>query len=168
MIKPLSQYDIKVILSNPVSPFYKSSLGAIQTTLKKMEDKGLVLKEEDQTSKRKKYIYKINDNGIAFFKEWMLSDFNESKWESDISNKIFFMGLMSDKEKNRIFDKAITFLNELIINYKLYYDEIDLKKLDEKSFEIAKYQVKTLELGIKHYENSLEWLLKTKEEMHNG
>ncbi|WP_025025397.1 PadR family transcriptional regulator [Caldalkalibacillus mannanilyticus] len=46
MIRQMSQYDIKKILQQKISPFFSPSLGSIQSALKKLMDNGHIELDE--------------------------------------------------------------------------------------------------------------------------
>lgn len=159
-IKSLSQYDLKKILERDVSPFYSPSLGSIQSALKKLEQLGCIEKVANHDTGRKKYMYHITDKGKAYWRSWLVSDYESSKFDAQLNTRLFFLGLVDIDDRLIVVDKAINFLDKKILAFE---HEAGKNHAVDKAFEeIARYQLKSLDLGIHTYKETKTWLIALK------
>jgi DNA-binding PadR family transcriptional regulator len=159
-LRALTQYDILKALKMRVSPFYQPSLGSIQTSLKKLLSEGWVTVEITRDG-RKKNIYRITDAGKKTFEDWMLADSyseNVSKLDTELSTRLFFLGLLKPDERLVIMESAVNYIEKLLVEYrnadKIYSETIFLPSLED----VAKFQLKTLSMGIHQLASMLDWL----------
>jgi len=165
MLGNLSQYDILKILEKKVSPFYKASLGSIQSALKKLMKLNQITLHQDEETKRKKNVYVINKEGKENFKIWMMKPINESKIDAEISTKLFFLGLLKAKDQKTIIDMTVSFLERLIDQYEESKKEYSTIHYEKKYQGIVDYQFKTLDLGIYHHKMTLKWFQNLQKEL---
>lgn len=165
LLRELSQYDLVKALKQEVSPFYKASLGSVQSALKKLEKEGFVSVNKIVVNGRAKNIYKISNEGDIVFKEFMLGDINPNKFEAQVSTKLFFLGLLNKNEKLVVVNQVIMTLKSYIQSFEegaiLYKNQ----KFEKAYANVVKYQFKTLELGIHNHRSNLEWFTYLKEEL---
>jgi DNA-binding PadR family transcriptional regulator len=157
IIKAMSQYAIKKVLEQPISPFYQGSLGSIQSALKKLEHLAYIKVQRGVSNGRQKNIYTITNEGVEFFKIWMITPPLESKFDSVISTKLFFLGHMDKKDRVIVIEKTITFLRDTIKNFEDGEKVFREKDYDLKMKEVVKYQFSTLDLALNYYRNTLVW-----------
>jgi len=156
MIKSLSQYDLKKVLERDVSPFYSPSLGSIQSALKKLEKLGYIEKFSDNETGRKKYIYLITDEGKSYWKDWVQSDYDDSKFEAQLNTRLFFLGLIEKKDRSIVVDKAIGYLDDKIIAFEREAGKDH--QYNQNFQDIAHYQLKSLDLGLHTLRQTRIWL----------
>ncbi len=166
-LRACTQYDMLKALKLRVSPFYQPSLGSIQATLKKLLGEGWVTVEVKETG-RKKNIYRITDAGKKAFEDWMLTDTcdeNVTKFDAELSTRLFFLGLLKPDERKKVVKSAMDFNEKLLAEYRKA-DEGYSKSVYPPSFEaVASYQLKTLSLGIHQLASMLDWLRELYQEM---
>lgn len=159
-LRALTQYDMLKALKLQVSPFYQPSLGSIQATLKKLLGESWVTVEVTQGG-RKKNTYHITDAGKKAFVDWMLADaYDESvsKLDAELSTRLFFLGLLKPCERKRIVKTAVDFNEKLLAEYRKA-DDMYSKTVCPPSFEeVARFQLKTLSMGIHQLASMLDWL----------
>lgn len=158
LIKELSQYDLLKALSKEVSPFYQPSLGSIQSGLKKLLSKDYISKIVDQSTARKKYIYTITPSGKAVFKEWMLSNFNSDKFDTEFHTKLFFLGHLDKPARKKVLMSGQDFVENILKTYRTAHEDINEQLPPSTQTDTIRYQIKTLELGICNYESLKTWL----------
>ncbi len=167
IMKSLSQYELKKILEKKVSPFYSASLGSIQSALKKLLKKGLITVEKKTANGRQKNTYSINEAGKTEFFNWMVRPINSKKLDAESSTKLFFLGLVNSKQQIMVVGNIIKCIQAQLSDYKKIDTKLYNRHIDDKVKEVAKFQFKSLDLGIYGYECSLKWyeeLLKELEE----
>ena len=157
LMRNVTQYDIKRALEQKVSPFFSASLGSIQAALKKLESKGLVRVFETVENGRQKKIYSITDEGRAYFSQWMLTPIAASRMESQAMTKMFFLGLVPPSDRLVICRQIISELEDTVREYKTVQTESGKIVYPEKTRDIAKFQLRTLDLGILQHEQTLAW-----------
>ena len=159
-LRAFTQYDILKALKMRVSPFYQPSLGSIQTTLKKLLAEGLVTVEQTQSG-RKKSIYRITEEGKKAFEDWMRAhtyDMNVARLDAELSTRLFFLGLVAPRERKQIVKTASDHLEKMLMEYEKA-DELYTKAICPAGFEdVARFQLKTLSMGIHQLSSMLDWL----------
>lgn len=156
-MRNVTQYDIKRALEQKVSPFFSASLGSIQAALKKLESKRLVQVYDTVENGRRKKIYSITEEGRDYFSQWMLTPVSASRTESQAITKMFFLGLVSPADRLVICRQIIMELEDTVREYKTVQTESGKTVFPEKTKDIAKFQLRTLDLGILQHEQTLMW-----------
>jgi|GEM_PF-264734 len=165
MIRDLSAYEMRKILQRKVSPFYSASLGSIQTTLKKLEDNGLIRTLETNAKGRRKKLYRIAESGRRGFAERMFSEIATGKLEQDIATRLFFLGLLDAPERLKITRSIVAALEDTLEEYDAAAEEAARAEVPESLRQVAVYQIKTLELAIALYRSMLEWFRRFQEQL---
>lgn len=160
MIRSLTQYDLRRALQQKVSPFFSASLGSIQAALKKLVNNGHIELHEAMEKGRRKKIYSINRSGRQYFMNWMLSSIAPNRLEQDASTRLFFLGLMSPPERLAIISEVIARLAAMVEEYESSRMGFEHKAVPEHLEQIAKYQLKTLDMGLHYHRSMLEWFRK--------
>ncbi len=159
-LRALTQYDMLKALKMRVSPFYQPSLGSIQATLKKLLSEGWAT-VEITAGGRKKNIYRITDAGKKVFESWMLADaYDESvsRLDAELSTRLFFLGLLKPDERRKAVKTAVDFIEKMLAEYRKA-DEVYGKAVYPPLFEdVARFQLKTLSMGIHQLAGMLDWL----------
>ena len=157
MIRALTQYDIRGILQRKVSPFYSASLGSIQAALKKLESSGHVICREENGSGRRRKVYSITESGRAHFLEWMMSPMAPARLEQDAPTKLFFLGHLTPNERLSVVRQIIALLKGSVEGFEAASEEAGQKAIPEELREIARFQLKTMELGMYYHKSMLAW-----------
>lgn len=157
LMRNVTQYDIKRALEQKVSPFFSASLGSIQAALKKLESKRLVQVYDTVENGRRKKVYSITEEGRAYFSHWMLTPVSASRMESQAMTKMFFLGLVSPADRLVICRQIILELENTVREYKTVQIESGKTVFPERTRDIAKFQLRTLDLGILQHEQTLMW-----------
>lgn len=165
MIRRLSQYDIRNVLKQKVSPFFSASLGSIQAALKKLEDQDHIECHEVTENGRRKKIYSITESGTQHFMEWMLSGVAPSRLEQDVTTRLFFLGLIPHADRLIVLNKVIDQLKSSVHEFEAAFVEARQKVIPVHLEEIATYQLKTLELGLYYHQSMLAWFTKLAKEL---
>lgn len=96
----MSGYDIKQAFSNSIGFFYDASFGAIYPALRKLEEEGLVTKQEViQSGKPNKILYQITEQGKDTFRQEIQTPILPPVLRSDMLVKIFFGKSRSPRSK---------------------------------------------------------------------
>lgn len=161
----MTGYDIKKMIDEAISFFWKGSFGSIYPALSALQDEGMVKKTASKSgekkaseTKREKIYYAITKKGETALKTW-LSDSkasNDLKYETLL--KLFFGGVVDSLVSlNTIkeFEKEIA--AELSV-LKVYKDNLS-KVLDEKDHL---YYYLTVSFGVETYEGYLRWCKEAK------
>jgi DNA-binding PadR family transcriptional regulator len=168
MIRNLSQYDIRNVLQQKISPFFSASLGSIQAALKKLESSGHVEFHEVIENGRRKKIYTLNDLGRQHFMDWMLSSIVPSRLEQDVTTRLFFLGFMTPSDRLTIINAVITQLKSSVQEFESASIEALQKPVPEYLNQVVTYQLKTLDLGLYYHQSMLEWFEKFAKELEEN
>ena len=159
LFKEMTIYELNNSFKKGLSLIYSASYGSLQNAVKKLLKNEWITYEEMVDCGRNKKIYHINQSGSEAFYQWMYGDISDKKLEVTILSKIYFMGLLKNKEERlELLVKMIEQVKETMDKLDAY--ENDLKSLDlpEAYKLIAKYQFKTLNYGINSHDAALIWL----------
>ncbi len=169
LLKPLSIYDINKAFQNIISLFYSPSYGSINTAMKKLLAKKIVECKEEVIQGRNKIVYTILEAGKKEFIGWMLSEINPNKLEVTALSKLFFLGLVDNKE-----DK-INIISNIINTAKSEKERLETLKKETQAYEVPKsykeiflFQLKTLDYGLNSYQFSFTWFEKLLKELKKG
>lgn len=158
MIKPMTIYEMNSTFKKGISLFYSASYGSLQRAVKKLLEKKLITYYETVSKGRNKKVYSILDIGKERFYKWMMEDIQKNKLETAILSKLFFLGLIKDKQDRIIIiKKSIEAIKAYGKELENVEKDIDAIKIPIEYEEIAKYQIKTLEYGLNSYRYSLKW-----------
>ncbi|WP_395319979.1 PadR family transcriptional regulator [Fructilactobacillus frigidiflavus] len=150
--KPATGYEIKEKFSSIFSNFYNASFGSIYPILHKLTDAGKVVFEiVEQTGKPNKKIYSITKSGRKAFAEYLQTPVEPKKIKSDFMVKLFYSADLSKNERETLINNEIKDQLNGIEELQALRKSLDLS-------EITKYQLFTLDLGIKQRKLLLEEL----------
>lgn len=161
IMRSMTAYDINNSFKQGISLFYSASYGSIQAALKKLLKKEGVTFEEFIENGRNKKLYSITDAGRHSFYEWMLSDISETNNDSVVYAKLFFLGLVPEKESKAAIVKNIILLHEK--------QEQQLQETRKAAYahdipgdfqEIFNYNMKCLEHGMSATVHSMDFFQK--------
>ena len=126
--------------------------------MKNLLAKGMIVFEEKQDKGRNKKVYSITTSGRDAFYQWMLDEIPVNKLEVTALSKVYFLGLMPDVNQRRhivleILRKIETVQGQLVeMNAAISQIEVP-----EAYREILKYQLMTLDYGLKAHVFAREW-----------
>lgn len=111
----MSGYDIKQFFSNSIGFFYDASFGAIYPALRKLEEEGLVTKQEIiQSGKPNKILYSITESGKEMFQTEMMTPIQPPIVRSDMLVKLFFAGKRTPEEQEKLFYACLQHQKDLL------------------------------------------------------
>lgn len=152
-------YELNKSFKSGISLFYSASYGSLQFGVKKLLEGGYIEIEENDEDSRNKKIYHLTASGRAHFLEWMRKDeISSSKFEVIALTKLYFLGLVNNNEDKRMI------LQKIIATAKQAEEELfELDKqlqqveVPEAYKDIFKYQMKSLNYGIRAHQFSIAW-----------
>lgn len=87
---PQSGYDIRKALDNPEMFYWRESYGNIYPMLKKLYQDGLVDKTDSFVKKKKRLIYRLNQNGWLELHKWMEEPASLNRFRVELLMKLRF------------------------------------------------------------------------------
>ena len=161
IIQSLTLYEMNQAFKQGISMFYSASYGSLQTAVKNLLARGMVVFEERVDNGRNKKVYSITPEGRVAFFDWMKSETPLNKLEVVGLSKVFFLGLIPEVEIRK------SIINEILQKIRLM--ETELAKLDEEiqtypipeeQRDIVRYSRKTLDYGRGAHAFAREWFEK--------
>lgn len=158
IIQPLTLYELNRAFKQGISMFYSASYGSLQTAVKNLLTKGLVVFEERVDKGRHKKVYTITPPGREAFYAWMLAETPVTKLEVTALAKVFFLGLVPGvTQKKQI-------VAEILAKIRLVQDQLgemmaDLSQLGVPAAcqDVFKYQLLTLDYGLQAHAFARKW-----------
>lgn len=165
-ISDLTIYEINKSFNMGISRFYSQSYGGIQNGIKKLLKSQSISYIETKENGRNKKVYSITDRGREELQTLMFNPVPDKKKEANILTKLYFLGLISDKEKKRaIVTNIIDAYKNGIEEFNRIMDEIMAYDIPEEYSDIFKYQKKTLELGLYCAKREINWFYELLEDI---
>ncbi len=170
--EPMTGYDLKRLVDGSTAHFWHAYHSQIYTTLRKMEQDGLVtsvIDDSDERSERR--IYNITEQGKSQLKQWLGKSLTELPPSKDgLLVRLFFSGSRDNQDV----------LNELRFQRQLHRQQLELyqqikpeqspvKSDRQESHHVesldfdreAKFWQMTLDLGLAYEQMYLKWLDET-------
>lgn len=168
ILKDMTIYELNNAFKEGLSLIYAASYGSLQNAVKKLLKHDLISFEELVENGRNKKVYHINSIGQERFYQWMHEEIPEKKLEVMILSKIYFLGLIENKESQvLILDKMIAKVSYIHSEMEAYEKEINSLAIPPSYEAIAKYQFKTLNYGVNSHLFALNWLETLRDEIIN-
>ena len=175
--QPMTGYDLKRLIDSSTGHFWHAYHSQIYTTLRKMEQDGLLTSViDDSDEKLERRIYQITNLGQSILKQWLGKSLTQLPPSKDgLLVRLFFSGLRSPAEV----------LNELRFQRQLHQQQLEVYqqiKIDEYAAQSpvnseftrqtppenyidfereAKFWHMTLEFGLSYEKMYLNWLNET-------
>jgi len=160
---PMSGYDLKSLMDDSTAHFWHAYHSQIYTTLRKLEEDGLLDSEEIESEEAKlnRRVYTLTDLGRKKFADWqrqVMTDISPVK--EDLLVRLFFSG-SRDKQET---------LGELAVQRQLHQHKLDiynslsadhLMPMMESNPAITtdiRFWMMTLEFGKRYEQMYLGWL----------
>ncbi|HEX2710858.1 MAG TPA: PadR family transcriptional regulator [Candidatus Acidoferrales bacterium] len=156
--QPLSGYDLrKIFASTPIGGF-SDSPGAIYPALRRLQERGLVRGEVQQSKGlRKRRVFRITSGGLASFKAWQSKPIVRDDMIRRIGELLLRFAFM---DQTFGADQALAFLREFARELSSYIPSLR-QHLDGHAGELPLSGRLALESGIQEYEARLQWARKS-------
>lgn len=117
LLKKMTIYEMRTYIQRNLSTVCSDSLGSMQTTIKKLLDRGYIDVSESVENNTLKRQYSITVKGVVYFKERIGTPMNIQKMKNMEAGKFFFLGMASK-------EKRIAFIQSYIDNLRIEYDKL--------------------------------------------
>ena len=158
VIQSLTLYELNRAFKQGISMFYSASYGSLQIAVKNLLSKGMIVFEEKVDRGRNKKVYSITEAGREAFFQWMFAEIPANKLEVTALSKVYFLGLIESTEQRK--EIVLEILNKIeLIQGELnaMNEEISQYDIPASYSGILKYQLHTLDYGIKSHIFAREW-----------
>ncbi|MED1916792.1 PadR family transcriptional regulator [Bacillus thuringiensis] len=156
----MSGYDIKQAFTNSIGFFYDASFGAIYPALRKLEEEGVVTKQEIiQSGKPNKILYRITEAGKQSFRQEIQTPILPPVLRSDMLVKIFFGKSRTIDEQKDLLEGCLDTQRQLLQQSKASYKKLEMN-FDEYQRFCWEYTIHHLESTISFMEQKMTSLLK--------
>lgn len=164
--RPMTGYELKSIMDESTMHFWHAYHSQIYTTLRKLEDEGLVTSEmETGDDKLNRRTYTITEAGRADLREWLNTPLHEVvPVKEDLLVRMFFSG---ERDKQAVIDelRVQRLLHQrTLAEYRNLTEETMLEiipKDKERAKQHLPFWESTLRFGIQYEELYLQWIDET-------
>lgn len=158
MIRDMALYELNKAFNTTLSLFFSGSMGSLQAAVRRLEERGLITRTEAYHGKRVKKAYRILPAGCdAFFSE-MMSEISSSRLEETALARLSFLGHLENDERRAealtIMERAISGDLSQLLGMQREYGAMDMP---EEAMRIARWQLETLEYGIRAHRMALKF-----------
>ena len=150
----LTGYDIRKCIEEGIGMFYKASYGSIYPILGKLLERGYVICDKEEQSKRNSKKYSITEHGRDEFIKWLKDDNDKSGSSIELfMAKVFFF----DKLPSNLAYRKIDEYEERLIAYqrKLIKKKEKYENLD--NIDPFYFQMSTLYFGLCKLQSIILW-----------
>jgi DNA-binding PadR family transcriptional regulator len=158
IIQNLTLYELNQAFKQGISMFYSASYGSLQIAVKNLFNKGMIVFEEHVDKGRNKKVYSITEQGKEAFYRWMLDEIPANKLEVTALSKVYFLGLIHEVEQRKqILVEILTRIQFVQDQLNEMYEGINQLEVPVPYRDILKFQLKTLDYGLKAHVFAREW-----------
>lgn len=154
----MTGYDIKKMIDNAISFFWKGSFGNIYPALKDMEEKGFITRSDTSVGGREKIAYHITEKGRERLVGWLRDEQTSNEMRYETLLKLFFGGSQEKQVSLRNIEAFEARVKRDLEMLKGYADNLGKVKDEEDHL----YYYLTVSFGIETYEAYLRWCVKAK------
>ncbi|MFF0826448.1 PadR family transcriptional regulator [Brevibacillus sp. NPDC003359] len=148
-LQPLTGYEIKKLLEEFFSHFYRSTYGTIYPMLTRMEKEGLITKEVvPQDGKPNKKVLTITDKGRECFNDYLIGPLEQDSTKSDFLMRLYFGEFVG-------YDRVMIWLTQAQEDAQIKLKELQQSYLLHKN-EMHPAQIICIQIGINEYSAKLE------------
>lgn len=162
--RPMTGYELKSLMDESTMHFWHAYHSQIYTTLRRLEDEGLVESElDDGDDKLNRREYTLTDAGKAALDDWLNTPLSETVPEKeDLLVRVFFS---AGRQRQAVIEE-LRFQKQLHERKLAHYQELRKTPLGEiggaaGSAKDIPYWTATLRFGIKYEKMYLKWLDET-------
>lgn len=159
LLQPNTLYGIHKAFEQGISMFYSSSLGSLQSAVKRLESKGYIYVMASVENGRAKKNMAPTPEGQAAFFAWLNAPLAQQNLEVELLSRLYFLGLIpqiSDQiQCLRQWREDIEKSRGLLIETNTQLDQLEIPEVYQGIFY---YQRKVLGYGIDTHGYGLEWL----------
>jgi DNA-binding PadR family transcriptional regulator len=152
--QPLSGYDVKKIFTSSPMGGFSDSPGAIYPALSRLERRGLVGGEvEESTGLRRRRVFRITSGGLAALKAWQRRPITDEDVVRHLSELLLRFAFMDETLGT---ERSLAFLQELAGKLSSYIPSLrEYLGVHGKSMPVSGRLA--LESGVEEYETRLRW-----------
>lgn len=162
--KPSTGYELKKIFEESSAMYWSGNNNQIYKTLVQLLDDGFVTSEvQHQESAPTKKVYTITDDGLAELKEWVLSTPEPPELKKKFLIQLAWAELLNMQELSRLFDQ---YEHEVQMQIVLLREKHRRKTIspDRSLREVIVWNMISENL-ISSYQNELDWIQNTRQEL---
>jgi DNA-binding PadR family transcriptional regulator len=150
-------YEIKQLVDVSTRFFWAASYGQIYPELKRLEQAGLIMGEDDPTGGRRRRAYSLTGEGDAALDEWLRSDAEPTYELRDESLlKLFFSNGLPKAERLRI-------LRQMRERHQAVID--GLRSVEDAAAAVGGAPHMTLQFGLGLHGWAVDWCRRQEEEL---
>jgi DNA-binding PadR family transcriptional regulator len=158
----MSGYRLKKHFDRSVGHFWSATQSHIYKSLETLESEGMVRSQMiQQEGKPNQKQYQITDSGRTELQRWLSTPLPVERPRAAWLIQVFFAHNLANEEIAKLFEKRIEYLRTYLSQLQEAQKTLDenYKKMDAKRLK-SLWQL-TLDYGMDHYQNEIDWLEKT-------
>lgn len=160
-------YQLRERIDKGLNLMYSSSVGSIQTAIKKLLNCGYIDYEETVENGKYKKVYHITESGKRYFLEWVNTPMEQNvKFPGLV--KVYFMGFSDKKNRKASIQDYLSFLRKQYGVLEMICEEAKNIEISESNKEIFNYQLASAFFGRDLYKFNIDWFENLLNKMRNG
>lgn len=151
-------YQLRERINKGLNLMYSSSMGSIQSAIKKLLKLEYITYRETVDNGKYKKIYSITNSGKQYFLKWVNSPVEIQNAKNPELTKIYFMGFANKEKRISAIEKYISQLEEQYETLTIICEEADnIKASTKEEQDIIFYQFATARYGRDFIKFNIEW-----------
>lgn len=159
LLQPNTLYGIHKAFEQGISMFYSSSLGSLQSAVKRLESKNYIYVTASIENGRAKKTMAPTSEGQAAFYGWLSAPLDQQNLEVELLSRLYFLGLIPQISEQiqclSQWREDIKKARGLLIETNAQLNQLEIPEAYQGIFY---YQRKVLSYGIDTHGYGLEWL----------
>ncbi len=161
-------YQLRERIEKGLNFMYSSSMGSIQTAVKKLLNCGYIDYEETVDNGKYKKVYRITESGKRHFLDWVNKPIEQQGIRCPGLVKVYFMGLSDKENREASIQDYLSFLKEQHCALQIICEEAKHVEVSEGNKEIFHYQLASAFYGKDLYQFNIDWFENLLNKMRNG
>lgn len=140
LLNNMTIYEMRTYIQKNLSTVCSDSLGSMQSSIKKLLEKGFIEVTEILDNNMLKKEYSITKAGLDFYKDWTGTPLNIQKFKNMEEGKFFFLGMASKEKRIRFLQQHIYALDSEMEKLNKIKALVDSTKKDAISVNINRFK----------------------------
>lgn len=150
-------YQLRDRINKGINLMYSSSMGSIQTAVKKLLSSGYIDYEEMVENGKYKKVYHITESGKQRFYQWVNAPMEEQSPKSPELAKVYFMGFSDKENRETNIQQHIRYLKEQYTALAAVCEDAKNMEFPEECRDIFNYQLASAVYGRDIIKFNIDW-----------
>ena len=153
-------YELRNRIEQGMNMMFSSSMGSIQSAIKKLLEKDFIGFEESVEGGKYKKIYHITESGRQHFLSWVNSPMESQCGKFPEFAKVYFMGFAERESRRESVQRHLDFLREQYVLMEEICNSAEGMEVPDEYTEVFEYQLASAVYGKDMISFNISWFEK--------